>query len=257
VKVSIITVALNNAATIAGCIQSVNNQSYNNIEHIVIDGASKDDTLQLIKLMPGRVSKIISEPDRGIYDAMNKGIKLATGDLIGILNADDFYEKRSIIETIVSVFKNPEIDAVYGDVRYVRPNNLNKTVRYYSSKIWSPHMFRFGFMPGHPTFFTYKRFFEEIGYYKDYYRISGDYELLIRFLYKAKINAFYLNTDVVTMRLGGISSGGWRSNVLLNKEIIQACAENGIYTNSAILILKYVYKISEFIFKRNHSGPTT
>ncbi len=250
-KISLITATYNSATTIADCIASVEAQTHSDVEHIIIDGASKDNTLEIIRSMPNRVVKIVSEPDRGIYDAMNKGIKLATGEVVGILNSDDFYEKKDILEHIANQFRNSTIKAVYGDMRYVRPNDLNKTARYYSSRIWSPKMFRFGFMPGHPTFFTYKSYFDQYGYYKTDYKISADFELLVRFLLKNKVPAHYLNTDVVKMRLGGVSSGGLKSNLLLNKEIIRACKENGIYTNGLILMLKYFYKITEFVFTKN------
>ena len=148
-KISIITATYNSASTIKECIESVNAQTYKNIEHIIIDGASKDNTLEIINNLPNRVTKIVSEPDKGIYDAMNKGIKAATGDVIGILNSDDFFTSDNIIEIVVENFKNCDIDALYGDVHFVNPDDITKSVRYYSSAIFKP----LGFMPAHPSFY--------------------------------------------------------------------------------------------------------
>jgi glycosyltransferase involved in cell wall biosynthesis len=247
-KVSIITVTYNSAATIAGCIASVNEQTYPDIEHLVIDGASKDNTVDIIRNMPNRVSHLVSEPDKGIYDAMNKGIALATGDVIGILNSDDFYSTPDAIAKIVSVFEKGQVDGVYGDICFVRPENLNKVVRYYSARWFNPSLFRFGFMPPHPSIYIRRRCFQELGYYKADYKIAADYELLIRFLKVNRIKTRYLNFCVVTMRTGGDSTRNLKSNWILNKEIVRACRENGIYTNMLILMFKYVFKISGVLF---------
>lgn len=246
-KISIITVTYNSAKTIADTITSVYNQSYSDIEHIVVDGNSIDNTLEIIKNTPNRVQKIISEPDNGIYDAMNKGIKIATGDVVGILNSDDFYHRNDIVELISKTFEDEKVEAVYGDVRFVSPSNLNKTVRYYSSKIFKPYLFKFGFMPAHPTFFTYKKLFDEYGYYKKGYKIAADFELLIRFLRNNKLKTQYIPTDFLKMRIGGVSTRSIKSSFILNKEIIKACKANGIYTNYLFLFSKYLVKVFDFI----------
>lgn len=252
-KVSIITVTFNSAKTICDTVRSVLFQSYPNIEYIVIDGFSKDNTITLIKeyesLFGGRF-KWISEKDNGLYDAMNKGIKMATGDIIGIINSDDFYHRTDTITKVIKAFRNKEVQAVYGDVRFVNPDNLDKTVRYYSSQNFSPSFFRYGFMPAHPTFFTYRKYFEEFGYYKTDYRIAADYELLIRFLYTHHLKSRYLPLDFMKMRTGGASTASIKSNLLLNKEIVRACKENGIWTCMLLLLLKYFVKIFELIFTR-------
>jgi len=162
-KVSIITATYNSSAHIADCVQSVTDQTYHDIEHIIVDGASKDNTLEIVKSMPSQVSKIISEPDKGIYDAMNKGIQAATGDVIGILNSDDFYTSNDIIQSVVDSFKHNDIDALYGDVHFVSPDNLSKSVRYYSSSVFKPSLFRFGFMPAHPSFYMKKECYDKYG----------------------------------------------------------------------------------------------
>lgn len=249
-KISLVTVTFNSAQTLRYTIQSVLFQSYSDIEYIIVDGRSKDDTLDLIKeyepQFNGRMCWI-SEKDNGIYDAMNKGIRMATGDIVGIINSDDFYHRRDTIMRVSEAFKNSDVQAVYGDVRFVNPQNLDKTVRYYSSKRFTPEMFRFGFMPAHPTFFTYRKYFEEFGYYKTDYKIAADYELLIRFLYVHQLKSKYLPFDFMKMRTGGTSTASIRSNILLNKEIVRACKENGIWTCMPLLFLKYLVKVFELL----------
>lgn len=168
-KISLVTVTFNSAMTLPATIQSVLFQSYPDIEYIIVDGASKDNTLSIIKeyepYFNGRMHWI-SESDKGLYDAMNKGIRMATGDIVGIINSDDFYHHREVITRVAETFQDKSVQAVYGDVRFVNSTDLNKTVRYYSSKNFSLKRFRYGFMPAHPTFFTYRKYFEEFGYYK-------------------------------------------------------------------------------------------
>lgn len=247
-KISIITATYNSAPTIAGCIASVQNQTYPNIEHIIIDGASKDNTLEIINSIPNRVSKIVSEPDKGIYDAMNKGIALATGDVIGILNSDDFFTSDDVVEKIVTAFKNNDVDGVYGDICFVKPANLSKVVRYYSARWFTPSLFRFGFMPPHPSFYVSRKKYQELGLYQTDYKIAADYELLIRYLKVNQLKTRYLTFCVVTMRTGGDSTRNLKSNWILNKEIVRGCRENGIYTNMMILSFKYLFKISGLLF---------
>lgn len=252
IKVSIITVTYNSAKTLKDTIQSIARQTYPNIEYIIVDGKSSDSTVDIIKSYEKELSiKWISEKDKGLYDAMNKGIKMATGDIIGILNSDDFYHKTDAIENIVKGFTDEYVDCVFADMRYVHPSNLNKTVRYYSSKKFKPAKFKWGYMPGHPTFFVRKKYFDEYGLYQCDYKIAADFELLMRFLYKHKISYRYLPFDLLKMRTGGKSTESIKSNIILNKEIIRACKENGINTNMILLSFKYFVKIFEFVFTRN------
>ena len=252
--ISIITVAHNAEKTLCETIASVRMQRYKNIEYIIIDGASKDNTIEIIKEFKpqfnGRL-KWISEPDKGLYDAMNKGLKMATGDIVGIINSDDFYHRPDIIQNIADAFSDKSIEAIYGDIRFVNPDNLDKTVRYYSSKNFKPSRFRYGFMPAHPTFFTYKKYFDEFGYYKTDYKIAADYELLIRFLYTHRLKTKYLPLDFMKMRTGGASTASVKSNILLNKEIVRACSENGIWTCMPLLFLKYFVKVFELVKTQN------
>lgn len=243
-KISIITVSKNSEATIAHTIESVLNQSYGNIEYIVVDGVSSDNTVQIIRSFGNKISHFISEPDRGIYDAINKGLSLATGDIIGILNSDDFFYNNTVVERIAEEFVKYDSDAVYGDVRFV--NNNLETVRYYSSKKFNPGKFRFGFMPAHPSFYAKRELFEKYGYYKTDYKIAADYELLIRFLYVNRIKTSYIEMPFVSMRRGGVSNKSVLSNIILNKEILRGCRENGISTNYAYIYSKYFLKIFEY-----------
>lgn len=248
-KISIITVAYNSASTITDTFDSVLSQTYKDIEYIVVDGASKDSTVDLIRAYEPRFEgrmKWVSEPDKGLYDAMNKGIDMATGDVVGILNSDDLFSSVEVVEKISQELStNPSIDCIYGDVHFVNPNDLLKVTRYYSSKKFRPEKFRFGFMPAHPSCYIKKKCFEKYGLYKMGYEIAADYELLIRFLYKNKINTKYVSLDIVKMRVGGVSTESLKSRYILNKEIVKACKENGIYTNILILSFKYFIKIFE------------
>jgi len=250
-KISIITVAFNSASTIRDTLESVLFQTFTNIEYLVVDGASTDDTIEIIKAyepkFEGRMHWI-SEPDRGLYDAMNKGIQMATGDIIGFLNSDDIYSSPDTIAGIAACFQNnADVQAVYGDVKFVSASNPNKIVRYIRAKNFHPMRFRFGFMPPHPSFFTYRRYYDELGMFRLNYQIAADYELLCRFLYKHHLKSNYLPVEIVRMRMGGKSTASLKSNYILNKEIVIACRENGIYTNMFILSFKYFIKIFELI----------
>ena len=243
-KVTIITVTFNSAETIKDTLISVANQSYPLIEHIIVDGNSRDRTLEIVNNFQS-ATKIISEPDNGIYDAMNKGIRIASGDIIGILNSDDFFSSEHVVEKIVDEFDN-ETDAVFGDIAFVRPDDLDKIVRYYSGANWKPDKFKWGYMPPHPSFYLRKEHYQNLGLYQTDYKIASDYELLIRMLYKYKLRYKYLPKQIVTMRTGGVSTQNIKSRYVLNKEIIRGCSENGINTNMFFLSLKYFNKIFEY-----------
>jgi glycosyltransferase involved in cell wall biosynthesis len=248
--VSIITVTYNNVSTITETINSVLAQSYPDIEYVIIDGSSTDGTVAVVNSYGKKITKFISEPDYGIYDAINKGIRFASGDILGVLNSDDFFYDDNVIERIAAAFIDTDIDAVFGDVQFVDPLNTKKVVRYYSSKHFSTAKFRFGFMPAHPSFYVKRELFEKFGYYKTDYKIAADYELLIRFLHVNKIACKYLEMPFIIMRMGGISNKSVFSNFTLNKEIARACKENGIKTNIFFIYSKYFTKIFEFSGKR-------
>ena len=245
-KISIITVCFNSASTIEQSFQSFFSQDYEDAELIVVDGGSTDGTLEIIEKYKDQIGATISEPDDGIYDAMNKGIELATGDVIGILNSDDFYASKTIISQVAKVLSEEDVDAVYGDVAIVSPKNLEKVVRYYSSKAFRPEGFAYGYMPAHPTFFTYKKFYTKQGGFKTDYHIAADYELLIRFLVNDKLRSRYMELHMITMRLGGRTSSSLYGYYILNKEVIRACRENGIKTGWFKILSKYGNKLREF-----------
>jgi len=244
--VSIITVSFNSADTIADTIRSVASQTYSRIEHIIIDGASDDGTVEIIRSMMPYVSRFITEPDYGIYNGMNKGIMTATGEIIGFLNSDDVFSDNNIIQTIVDAFAVNEVNAVYGDVIYVDPDKSQKVVRYYSSGHFQPGDFKYGFMPAHPSFYARKSMYDLIGFFKEDYKIAADFEMLVRFFKRGLLKPKYLPMPFVKMRTGGISNSSIKNRLLINKEILRACKENGIETNYLNILLRYFYKIFEF-----------
>lgn len=248
-RVSIITVAYNAQDTIAATLDSVAAQKYPDIEHIVVDGASTDDTLEVVRRLGRHVDLVISEPDHGIYDAMNKGIRAATGDVIGILNADDQYANDQVLAKVASVMSRESLDALYGDVSFFRPNNPEKTIRRYRSRWFSPSRIVWGWMPAHPSLFLHRRVFEQYGVYRTDFRIAGDYEFVARIFKNGTLRYRYLPEVLVRMRSGGMSTAGWRSTLLLNREVLRACRENGIRTNYAMLLSRYPLKIFEYLMK--------
>lgn len=244
-KVTLITVCYNAEKTIAQTIKSVKNQVYELIEYIVVDGASYDNTLNIINDFKEDIDIIISERDYGMYDAINKAIKLAGGDIVGILNADDEFSNNFVISNIVKTFeRRDDIDCVIGDISFV--NSESKVIRKYSSRKWKPSKFTWGFMPPHPSFYCRKSCFEVFGYYKIDYDIAADYELLIRFFAINKIKYCYIPMDFVQMKMGGKSTKSIKSTFKINREIRRACLENGLKTNYIMLYSKYLKKVFEF-----------
>ncbi len=252
-KISIITATFNSAKTLRDTIESVLRQSYRDIEYIVIDGASKDNTLNIVKSLEpkfeGRL-KYISELDKGIYDAMNKGVKMATGDVVGILNSDDFFTSNDVIAKVADAFAANDVDAVYGDIHFVKDENLEKCTRYYSSKNFHPWMLRCGFMPAHPSFYCKKTVFEKYGLYDLQYKTSSDFEMMVRLLGKYKIKTKYLPMDFVTMRAGGESTAGLASKRKVNNDISHSLKAHGIYTNQLLQSVRYVWKACELLYSK-------
>lgn len=247
-KISVITTAFNSEATIRDTIESVLNQTYPDIEYIIIDGNSKDDTMSIVRNYEGRFKgrlRWLSEPDKGIYDAMNKGIRMATGDVIGFLNSDDFFTSRVIIENLVSTLEQHEVDAVYGDIHFVEPSDLTKCTRYYSSKIFTRRLMMFGFMPAHPTFYCKKSVYDKHGDFDISYRIAADFELLLRFIYLGRIKTKYIPLDCVTMRAGGASTSGWISHKRIFCDHMRAYKKNGVRTFALLDISRYGFKLLE------------
>ena len=248
-KISIITTTYNSAQTVADTLQSVANQTYHDIEHIIIDGASKDNTLEIVKQFP-HVSKVTSEPDKGIYDAMNKGIALATGDIIGILNSDDIFENNNVVDEIMSIFnKNIEIDAIYGNISYFKTENPNKIVRYWKSKPYYSSFFEDGEVPPHPSLFVKKKVYNNIGMYKIYYKIAADHDFMFRMLKIHKFQSYFLDKIIVKMREGGVSTKGINSYLTSTKELVNVWSENGVVYPKLLFIIRPIKKIKQFIFK--------
>jgi glycosyltransferase involved in cell wall biosynthesis len=248
-KISIITATYNSASTVADTLRSIDSQTYKNIEHIIVDGLSQDKTLEIVADHRESWRTLLSEADKGIYDAMNKGVALATGDVIGILNSDDVYYNEDVLKKISSVFETLPVDALFADLIFVRPGNSKKIVRYYRGANFTLSKFASGWMPPHPTFFVKKECYEKYGLFKTDYEIAADFELLARFLVKNGISYHYLPEIIVKMRTGGISTRGLKSNVILNREIVRACVENGIKTNILKIYSKYFYKCMQ-LFSR-------
>ncbi|WP_044874954.1 glycosyltransferase family 2 protein [Pseudomonas sp. LFM046] len=247
-KVSIVTVCYNSASTIRDTIESVFSQSYSDIEYIIVDGGSRDATLSIVDEYRDRINRVVSEPDRGIYDAMNKGIAMANGDIIGILNSDDYFESVDAIEAVVAhARKSPDCEVIFGDVVFVHPDNLEKVVRYYSSRHFRAWKLRFGWMPPHPATFVRREAYERVGKYSLDYKISSDYEMFVRLLLVSELSFSRLEKVLVRMRSGGASTAGIRSSIRLNREIVRACRSNGIYTNLLFVLSKIPFKLLELL----------
>lgn len=248
IKISIITVSYNSAKTIEETLKSVQNQTYKNIEYIVIDGASKDNTTGIIQKYEEVISYWVSEPDKGLYDAINRGIQKATGDFVGIINSDDvFYENDTIEKIAKYLTENPDLDAVTGDI--VQHKN-NRIIRKYSSKDWSPEKLKMGSMPPHPSIFIKTKLFQQLGYYREDYNIGADYELIIRYFLKNKISYKYSGIITTSMAVGGASSSGLKSYKLITKEIKKAFQQNDIKYNALKVRFRFFWKILGYINKK-------
>lgn len=248
-KISIITASYNSVSTLANAMESVLHQTYTDWEYIIVDGGSTDGTVDLIKKYEpqfGGKLKWTSETDHGIYDAMNKGISRATGDVVGILNSDDYYTSEDVLSVIASALSYNRLDAVYGDIHFIHDGKPNKVVRYYSSRHFRPFWLRFGFMPAHPSFYVRRSVYEKAGLYNTAYKIGSDFEMMVRLFRKQHIRYQYLAKDFVTMRTGGMSTKSLKSRRMLLAEDVRACRSNGIYTNKFIVALKYLYKVLEY-----------
>lgn len=247
-KASIITVTFNSQDTIKSTIESVINQTYNNIEYIIIDGGSTDATIDIIKRYESKIAKWISEKDEGIYDALNKGLRFATGDLVGFLHSDDIYENKNIISQIVNVFNKTNNEIVYGDLIYVYKKDVNKIIRYWRAGEYNYERIKKGWIPPHPTFFTRKELYDKYGYFNSNFKIAADYELMLRLLWLHKINAYYIPSVLVKMRIGGTSNKSL-NNILLKSiedyKIIRAYKVGGIST----LFYKKISKVPQFFIR--------
>lgn len=248
-KCTIITVSYNAVNTIESTINSVLSQDYNDIEYIIVDGSSSDGTKEIIQRYNDKITKWISEKDNGIYDAMNKGILLATGDVIGILNADDLYSSNDIISKIVNQFTKSNADALYGDLKYVLKNDISKTIRFWKSGEYTDGKFLKGWMPPHPTFFVKKSIYNQFGLYRTDMPSAADYELMLRFIHVKKIKLTYLSELITIMREGGVSNKSLMNRWKANRDDLRAWQLNNVKPNVFTLILKPLSKLIQFVFK--------
>ncbi|MFN6379387.1 MAG: glycosyltransferase family 2 protein [Flavobacteriales bacterium] len=246
-KVSIVTICYNSAETIRETIESVISQTYKDIEYIIVDGASKDNTCDIVRSFGDRISRFVSEPDRGIYDAMNKGVKLATGDVIGILNSDDFYADANVITDIVSTFEKTNALGVYADLVYVNRDNVDKITRTWKSGVYEEGKFLFGWMPPHPTFFVKREVYQTYGHYTTELRSSSDYEFMLRVIHKEKISVGYLPRVITKMRVGGQSNVTLTNRKKANREDRRAWEMNGLKPYFFTIALKPLRKIPQFL----------
>jgi glycosyltransferase involved in cell wall biosynthesis len=247
VKVSIITVVYNSVTTIQGCIESVLSQSYTDIEYIVIDGRSTDGTQEIVKAFGSKIAIFQSESDNGIYDAMNKGISLATGDVVGILNADDFYTDNRVIEKVVKKMKDTKAEGLYADLVFVDSDNLKKVNRYWKSGNYNERSFLYGWMPPHPTFFVKRVSYQKYGTFRLDLGTAADYELMLRFVHKNKLRVVYLPETIIAMRAGGVSNNSTKNRIEANKNDRKAWILNDLKPYFFTLYLKPIRKIIQFI----------
>jgi glycosyltransferase involved in cell wall biosynthesis len=249
VKVSIITVVYNGASFVKDCIESILNQTYPDIEYIIIDGQSTDGTVEIVQAYGTKIAHFISEPDKGLYDAMNKGIGLATGEVIGLLNADDFYRHNRVIENMVATFKRTDSDAVYGDMLYVDRNDPTKLRRYWRSGWYHDKAFLWGWMPGHLSFFAKRLLYEKHGAFRLDMKSAADYELMLRFIHKNKARLAYMDEVTIVMRAGGISNSSLRNRLRANREDQTAWQLNDLKPYFFTFWLKPLRKLKQYISK--------
>lgn len=247
-KISIITATYNSSATVKDTLSSVAKQSCPAIEHLIIDGLSRDNTLELVAGFP-HVSRVVSEKDKGIYDAMNKGIRLCTGDIVGILNSDDFYVDDQVLAKVMQQFEDPSIEAVYGDLQYVDASDTSRVVRTWKAGNYTRRSFYYGWMPPHPTFFVRKTVYDRFGLFNLELKTAADYEIILRFLLKNGIRSAYIPEVMVKMRMGGASNASLRQRIKANQEDYWAWRLNGLRPNPFTLFLKPARKIGQYLMK--------
>jgi glycosyltransferase involved in cell wall biosynthesis len=245
VKVTIITAVYNGESSIRATLDSVAQQDHADIEHIVIDGASTDRTVQVVREHGARVAALISEPDSGVYEAFNKGLRIATGDVIGFLNAGDTYVSSDAISKIARTMSDAAADAVFADLFIVDDKDEGVIVRRYSSRRFSPRAMVYGLMPAHPTLFLRRGVYHAVGEYDQRFKIAGDFELCLRVFNKRATDYRYIPEALVRMPRGGLSNMGWRSKWEITREMRRACIWNGVRTNLAKLCLRLPLKIME------------
>lgn len=252
-RISIITATFNSGMTLRDTMRSVLSQSYPDWEHIIVDGGSKDNTIGIIKEMEpeynGRL-KWISEPDRGIYDAMNKGVAMAEGDVIGILNSDDFYTSPGVLSKIAIAMTVNNVDAIFGDIHFVNDKDLESCIRYYSSRFFYWWMMPMGYQPAHPSFYCRKKIYDKYGVFDTDFKIAADFEHMLRLIYVNRISTRYLPLDFVTMRTGGASTNGFASHKNIILDHYNAYKKHGITTGYCMDFVRYPLKVAEIVISK-------
>lgn len=246
-KITVITAVYNRDRTIARAIRSVEAQSHDDIEHIVIDGASQDRTCEIIKACASPLVTLVSEPDKGIYDAINKGIRASSGDVIGLLHSDDRFAHDNVLREISACFEDETIDAVYADAAFFSEHAPDRLIRRYNSARFGPKQIAMGWMPAHTTLFLRRRVFDRFGLYKTDYKIAADFEFIARIFKDGAINARYIPEIWIHMQTGGASTADLHSKLTLNREVLRACRENGINSNYFKILSKYPLKLLEYV----------
>lgn len=246
-KISVVTAVYNREATIGRAMDSFEKQSWMNKEQIIVDGASKDGTLEIVHRYSNDNAIIVSEKDEGIYDAINKGISLATGDVVGLLHSDDFFAHANVLSEIAEAFEDPNLDIVYADAAFFSPGKSNHITRRYNSSRFSASRIRNGWMPAHTTMYARRRVFEEYGEYREDFKIAADFEFIARTFGSGRIKSRYISEIWMMMQTGGASTGGLKSKLVLNREVLKACRLNGIPTSYVGILSKYPEKLLELI----------
>jgi len=246
-KITLVTATLNSARTITDCLSSVNFQTYPDVDQVIIDGLSTDETVAIINSIPNRVSRIISESDNGLYDAMNKGISQATGDVIGILNSDDLYIDDHVLQDVADLMTKTGADSLYADLYYVKASNTDKILRFWQTKEFVPGSFAKGWHPPHPTFFVRKRIYEQFGTFDTSLQVSADFELMLRFLEKHRISTCYLPRPILKMRHGGESSGTLQKIIRGNINCYRAFNKNSIRVSPFYIVYRSIPKIKQIL----------
>lgn len=246
-KISTITVCFNSATTIASTLHSVAQQKNLDIEHVVIDGDSTDGTVDLVCQHGTHVSTLVSEPDWGIYDAMNKGLRLSCGDVICFLNADDRYAHTNVLANVAEQMEREGLDALLGDVAFFHADAPDRMIRRYRSARFKPERLGWGWMPAHPALFVRRAVYDRVGLFRTDFKIAGDYDWVVRAFKSGNLRYQYRPEVLVHMQMGGISTRGWRNSLLLNQEVMRACRENGIATNWFKILSKYPFKLWEYV----------
>ena len=245
--ISVISVCYNSKATIERALQSVADQAWPQVEHIVIDGSSTDGTLDVLERFRPQLAALVSEPDKGIYDAMNKGLVRATGEVVCFLNADDYYANPTVLSEVAQQMQMHRLDALVADVGFFKAGEPTRMIRRYRSDRFSPQKLAWGWMPAHPGLFMRREVTQRVGLFKIDYRIAGDYEFVVRAFHGQQLRYLHLSKVLVHMQAGGASNNGWRAKILLNQEVLRACRENGVSTNMAKILSKYPAKLLEML----------